>query len=365
MKNRILLASPHMGDNEIKYVQDAFDTNWIAPVGPYLSKFESSISSKTGVNNVVALQSGTAAIHLALRLLDVGKDDIVICQSLTFIGSASPILYQNATPVFIDSERDTWNMCPEALETAIKKCSKKPKAIIVVHLYGMPAKMEEIMYISEKYDIPIIEDAAEALGSSIDGKQCGSFGMFGVYSFNGNKIITTSGGGALASDNKIAIDRARFLSTQAKEDYTHYEHETYGYNYRLSNICAAIGVGQMEVLEDRIEQKRNLFNFYFTTFNLEYQIEPDGYYSNRWLVSGLLKDKQQCSDLIESLDKGNIESRPVWKPMHLQPLFKDAKYYGSDISADIFKRGVCLPSDTKLTKDDLSRIDTTLTSFFI
>ena len=351
------MSSPNMGDNEFKYVKDAFDTNWIAPVGPYLSKFESSISNKTGINNVVALQSGTAAIHLALRLLDVDKDDIVLCQSLTFIGSSAPILYQNATPVFIDSETDTWNICPEALETAIKSSPKKPKAIIVVHLYGMPAKMEELMYISEKYDIPIIEDAAEALGSHIDGKQCGSFGMFGVYSFNGNKIITTSGGGALASDNKTAIDRARFLSTQAKEDYLHYEHITVGYNYRLSNICAAIGCGQMEVLDDRIEHKRNIFNHYKLHFDAEYQNEPDGYFSNRWLSCALVDNRDS---IIKKLSDNDIESRPVWKPMHLQPLFKDAKYVGGANSEVIFNRGICLPSDTNMSREDIIKIDNVL-----
>ena len=363
--SKVWLSSPNMGDNEFKYVKDTFDTNWIAPVGPYLDKFEQGISNISGVNNTLALQSGTSAIHLALRLLEVERDDLVLCQSLTFIGSAAPILYQNATPVFIDSEGDTWNMCPEALETAIKDSPKKPKAIIVVHLYGMPAKMDEIMYLSEKYDIPIIEDAAEALGSTLHGKQCGSFGMFGVYSFNGNKIITTSGGGALISDNKIAIDRARFLSTQAREDAIHYEHETVGYNYRLSNVSAAIGCGQLEVLDQRIEMKRNIFRHYKLTFDLMYQEEQEGYFSNRWLSCGIAKDEEQRDDIIETLSRLDIESRPTWKPMHMQPLFKDAKYYGGYTSEVIFRKGICLPSDTNMEVSDIKRIDEALTKYFI
>lgn len=351
--NKIWISSPNMGDNEFKYVTDAFNTNWISPVGPYLSKFELAISNKTGVSNVVALQSGTSAIHLALRLLDINKDDVVLCQSLTFIGSVAPVLYQNATPVFIDSEMDTWNMCPEALETAIKTSSKKPKAIIVVHLYGMPAKMNEIIFLSKKYNIPIIEDAAEALGSHINNKQCGSFGMFGIYSFNGNKIITTSGGGALVSDDKTLIDKALFLSTQAKENYLHYEHVTVGYNYRLSNICASIGYGQMEILDERIKQKRNIFNYYKSSFGLEYQNEPEGYFSNRWLSCAMIDNRDL---LIQKLADNNIESRPVWKPMHLQPLFKDAKYIGGKNSEIIFNKGICLPSDTNMDKKDITRI---------
>ena len=365
MKNKIWMSSPHMGENEFKYVKDAFDTNWIAPAGPYLPKFETSICDYTKSKHSLAVTSGTAAIHLALRLLEVQQDDIVLCQSLTFIGSAVPILYEKATPVFIDSESNTWNMCPEALETAIKKCSKKPKAIIVVHLYGMPSKMEEIMSISQKYDIPIIEDAAEALGSSINGKQCGTFGEFGVYSFNGNKIITTGGGGALVSKDKEAIDQARFLSTQAKENTPHYEHITFGYNYRLSNISAAIGCGQLEVLNDRIAKKRNLFTHYKSSTNIKLQKEPKGYISNRWLICGLLDDEKQRDNLIDELAKYNIESRPVWKPMHLQPLFKGTSYYGSNISEDIFDRGICLPSDTKMVDKDIEKINEILTNFFL
>ena len=366
--NKIYLSSPSMGKNEHKYVSDVFKTNWIAPVGPYLEKFEQNISNQVGVNNVVALQSGTSAIHLALRILDIGKDDIVLCQSSTFIGSASPIIYQNATPIFVDSERDTWNICPNVLEEAIIdgiNKGNKPKAIIIVHLYGMPAKMDEIINISKKYEIPIIEDAAESLGSHIDNKQCGSFGRFGIFSFNGNKIITTSGGGALVSHNKNDTNKAKFLATQAKEKDLHYEHNTYGYNYRLSNVLAAIGCGQMEVLNQRIKQKRNIFDHYKSSFSsIKFQNEPNGYFSNRWLTCGLLKNKKQRDNLITTLSKYNIESRPLWKPMHMQPLFKTSKYYGSNISEDLFNRGICLPSDVNMTEKDLNRIDKILINFF-
>lgn len=356
MSNKIWMASPHMGDNEFKYIKDAFDTNWISPVGPYLSKFEDAICKKSKINNAVALTSGTAAIHLALKLLDIKQNDIVLCQSFTFIGSCAPILYEKATPAFVDSEPDTWNMCPSALETAIKQSPKKPKAIIVVHLYGMPAKMDDIIFLSKKYNIPIIEDAAEALGSSIGSIQCGAFGEFGVYSFNGNKIITTSGGGALISNNKEKIDKARFLSTQAKEPTLHYEHNTFGYNYRLSNVLAAIGYGQMEVLDKRIQQKRNIFNYYKSTLDITYQEEPKGFYSNRWLTCGLLDNSESKDKLIKQLSDNNIESRPLWKPMHLQPVFKGVEFYGDGICEDMFNRGICLPSDSKMSEGDLEKI---------
>ena len=358
-RKNMAFLSPY-GTEELKNVQEAFATNWVAPAGPFINQFEKNLSQYTQVKHAAVVQSGTAAIHIALRLLEVKTDDVVLCQSFTFIGSSNPITYQNAVPVFIDSEKETWNMCPEALETAIKyhlNKGKKPKAIIVVHLYGMPAKMKEIEAIAKRHEIPIIEDAAEALGSTIDGKACGSFGKFGILSFNGNKIITTSGGGALLSNDENAIAQARFLATQAKDIAPHYEHSTLGYNYRMSNISAAIGVGQLQVLEERIKARRANYNFYKELFNevegVEFLEEPQGFYSNRWLSCVLFNQAKNAllssEPFRKHLGENNIESRPLWKPMHMQPLYKDALYFGGKVSENLFQKGLCLPSGSNLT----------------
>ena len=367
MNEKIWLSSPHMGGNERKFVTEAFDSNWVAPLGPNVNGFEKDIAAFLGNDmKVPALSAGTAAIHLALILLDVKAGDEVICQSMTFSASANPIAYLGATPVFIDSETETWNMDPQFLEEAIKSGiarGKKPKAIIPVHLYGMPAKMPEIQAIAEKYEIPIIEDAAEALGSTINGRKCGTFGELGILSFNGNKIITTSGGGALVSSNEDHIKQATFLATQARDEAPHYQHSHIGYNYRLSNISAGIGRGQMEVLPDRIVQRRNNFNFYETAIGdltgVSFLNEPEGYFSNRWLTTILVDDSKTGGitreDVRLALEKENIESRPLWKPMHLQPVFKDAPYFGTKVSENLFNNGLCLPSGSNLAIDDLNR----------
>jgi dTDP-4-amino-4,6-dideoxygalactose transaminase len=374
-RERIWLSSPHMGEEELKNVQAAFATNWVAPAGPFIGKFEKELADYCGTTGASVVQSGTAAIHLALRLLNVQQEDIVLCQSFTFVGSSNPILYQKATPVFIDSEKATWNLCPQALEEAIINLvqkGKRPKAIIVVHLYGMPAKMPEIMALSQKYSIPVIEDAAEALGSSINGKACGSFGDFGVLSFNGNKIITTSGGGALLSNNIDVVAKARFLATQAKEDAPHYEHTTMGYNYRMSNIAAAIGVGQLKVLEERVAARRANHDFYQELLSgiegIRFLAEPDGFYSNRWLSCILIDPEKtsgiSCEQVRLALEKENIESRPLWKPMHMQPLFKNHKFYGTGLSEKLFEQGICLPSGSNLTPQQKERISSQLKVVF-
>jgi len=375
-KEKIYLSSPHMGGNEQVYVKEAFDSNWVAPLGPNVNGFEADLQNFTHVSHAAALSSGTAAIHLGLILLGVKPGDTVICQSMTFSASANPIAYQNAVPVFIDSEKDTWNMCPEALERAIKDLvsnGKKPKAIIPVHLYGMPAKLDEIMAIAGEYEIPVLEDAAEALGSKYKGKPCGSFGKFGVLSFNGNKIITTSGGGALVSEDEAMIKKARFLSTQARDNAPHYQHSEIGYNYRMSNISAGIGRGQMEVLLERIAARRENFKKYKEFFKsndaVTFLEEPNGdFYSNRWLTTILIDPKKSSGVTRENLriefEKENIEARPLWKPMHLQPIFEGCKYYGSDVSEKIFNDGLCLPSGSNLNDDDFERIFSTLERVF-
>lgn len=373
-KPKIYLSSPHMGEEELLNVQEAFVTNWISPAGPFIGQFENDLASYCGTAGAAAVQSGTAAIHLALRLLEIQQGDIILCQSFTFVGSSNPILYEKATPVFIDSEASTWNMCPNALEEAIvdlDKKGKRPKAIIVVHLYGMPAKMKEIMTIAHRYNILVIEDAAEAMGSSIDGKACGSFGDFGILSFNGNKIITTSGGGALLSNNLDALQKARFLATQAKDNTPHYEHTQMGYNYRMSNIAAAIGVGQLKVLDQRVEARRANHDFYQALLanveGVQFLEEPEGYFSNRWL-SCIIIDSAITSvsreDLRLALEKENIESRPLWKPMHLQPLFAHSEYYGTNISEKIFQDGICLPSGSNLNPQEKERISSQLKVVF-
>lgn len=374
MENKkIWLSSPHMGDNEFKYVTEAFDLNWIAPVGPHLNDFEINLSKISDNKHVAALGSGTSAIHLALILLGVERNDEVICSSFTFSASANPIVYQGAKPIFIDSEMDTWNMCPESLDEAIRDRIQngiKPKAIIVVHLYGMPAKMNEILNVSRRYNIPIIEDAAEGLGSTYFNKPLGSLTEFGVYSFNGNKIITTSGGGALISSDEDSIKKAKFLATQARDNAPHYEHSHIGYNYRLSNVSAAIGLGQLEVLQERVEKRREIFEYYKIELSdikeISFVEEPDGFYSNRWLTTILLSEDSNVSreDLRLNLELDNIESRPLWKPMHLQPIFSSCKYYGANNAEHLFSYGLCLPSGSNMTETDLRRIITNIKRSF-
>nr|WP_121270566.1 aminotransferase class I/II-fold pyridoxal phosphate-dependent enzyme [Pedobacter schmidteae] len=367
MNSKIWLSSPHMGGTEQKYVDDAFETNWIAPLGPHVDGFEKDLANYTKAKHVAALSSGTGAIHLALIMLGVEPGDEVICQSMTFSASANPIAYCKAMPVFIDSEEMTWNMCPDKLEQAIKDRiakGKKPKAIIPVHLYGMPAQMEKIMAIANEFEIPVIEDAAEALGSTIYGKAVGTFGLKGVLSFNGNKIITTSGGGALISNVEEYIKKSRFLATQARDAAPHYQHSEIGYNYRMSNVCAAIGRGQMEVLDAHIQLRRNNFEVYKSALKdiegITFLEEPENYFSNRWLTTLLvdpLKTKGVTrEDIRLGLEALNIESRPLWKPMHLQPIFEGSPYYGSDVSEVLFKNGLCLPSGSNLQSEDLNRV---------
>ncbi|KEY18808.1 DegT/DnrJ/EryC1/StrS family aminotransferase [Kaistella antarctica] len=367
MNKKIWLSNPHMGGGEMKYIEQAFAENWIAPLGPNVNGLEHDIQKFLEEDiHVAALSSGTAAIHLALVLLDVEAGDYVICQSLTFSASANPIVYLGAHPIFVDSEQDTWNLCPNAVEDAIKfgiSKGKKPKAIIAVSLYGMPYKADEINELSKRYDIPVIEDSAEALGSTYKGQKCGTFGDLGVLSFNGNKIITTSGGGALILKHKEFKKKAVFLSTQAKDDAPHYEHTKIGYNYRMSNICAGIGRGQMEVLLERVNQRRANHQFYKELFqdHLGFTLheEPNsGYYSNHWLSIVRLHPKAGItkSQLIQKFAKENIESRPIWKPMHLQPVFKTAPHFGSNLSEKLFNNGLCLPSGSNLTDDDRERI---------
>jgi dTDP-4-amino-4,6-dideoxygalactose transaminase len=367
-KPKIWLSSPHMGGKEIEFVQEAFDTNWISPVGPHLVAFEKELAAYCKVQDSAVLSSGTAAIHLALIMLNVGQGDEVICSSFTFSATCNPIVYQGATPVFVDSERDTWNMDPELLREAIKdrikKTQKKPKAIILVHLYGVPAKLDEILSIATEYDIPLIEDAAEALGAKYDGQQVGTFGLMGVFSFNGNKIITTSGGGALISKEKKFLDRARFLSTQARDHAPHYQHSAIGYNYRLSNVCAGVGRGQLLVLDKWVEKRRSNFEYYRSQFasvpGITFLPEPAKSHSNRWLTTILVDPLATGGATRETirleLEKDHIETRPLWKPMHMQPVFSGAPAYTNGISEFLFDRGLCLPSGSNLGLTDLTRV---------
>lgn len=368
MSKKILLASPHMSDEgyEQQFIKEAFDTNWIAPLGENVNKFEEEIANYVGVKTGAALSAGSAAIHLGLKALNVKQGDIVFCSSLTFSATCNPIIYQNATPVFIDSEYETWNMDPLALEKAFEKYPN-PKAVIVVHLYGTPAKMDEIIKICKKHNLPLIEDAAESLGSIYNGQQTGTFGEYGVFSFNGNKIITTSGGGMLVSNNEDGIKKVRFWATQSKEPVRHYEHKEIGYNYRMSNICAGIGRGQLKVLDKRIEKKTEIYNKYKNELEKVKEIKmqpiPKNTKPNHWLsVMTIDKDsKVKPLNIMETLEKENIDSRPVWKPMHLQPVFKEydfitAKNDGTSVSEDLFNRGVCLPSDTKMTEEEQERV---------
>ena len=379
-KSKIWLSSPHIGNNEFNYVNEAFETNWIAPLGPHVNAFEHALQVETKSSHAAALSSGTSALHLALILLGVKAGDIIFCQSMTFSASANPIAYQGAIPVFIDSEIDTWNMDPTLLNVALEDArqnGKLPKAIIPVHLYGMPAKMDEILSIAKKYGIPVIEDAAEALGSSFNNKPCGSFGEFGVLSFNGNKIITTSGGGALISDNAEMIEKARFLATQARDPAPHYQHSEIGYNYRMSNVLAGIGRGQLEVLNDRVAARRNNFESYKqyfskhnnTEFNIQFQEEPHGYYSNRWLTC-ILADPKSNKGLTReeirlAMEAENIETRPLWKPMHQQPVFASSKNYLNGVSDKLFENGLCFPSGSNLTEEEFERIFNCLDKIFL
>ena len=362
---KIWLSPPHISDSEQKYVDEAFSQNWIAPAGPHLDRFEKEISNISSNYSVAALASGTAAIHLALILLDVKQNDFVICSSFTFSASVNPIIYQKAKPVFIDSETETWNMDPILLDKAIKACIKKgnkPKAIILVHLYGFPAKINEIMEISNKYDIPVIEDAAEAIGSKYNNQPLGTFGEIGIFSFNGNKIITTSSGGAIISKNKNYIEKAKFLSTQARDNFPHYEHSEIGYNYRMSNVCAAIGIGQIEVLESRVEKRRHIYNYYRKNLSsipfISFVEDIEEFYSNRWLTTILISNKSEINreDIRLELLKNNIESRPLWKPMHLQPVFNSYNSFNNGVSKDFFERGLCLPSGSSMNEKDLQRV---------
>lgn len=376
MSQKIWLSSPHMGGNEQKYINEAFNENWVAPLGPNVNGFEEDLEKFLGKEvQVAALSAGTAAIHLALIESGVQHGDEVICQSMTFSASANPIAYCGATPVFIDSEAETWNLCPKALREAIENRmlkGKKPKAIIVVHLYGMPAKMDEIVAIANEYRITIIEDAAEALGSTYKGQACGTFGRFGILSFNGNKIITTSGGGALVSHTKEDKDKIVFLSTQARDNAPHYQHSHIGFNYRMSNIVAGIGRGQMEVLKDRVEARRAMHDFYVNLFKdidgVEVFSEPNSdFYSNHWLSAIIVNPEitgKTREDLRLAFLEDNIESRPLWKPMHLQPVFSGAPYYGTNVSEKLFDDGLCLPSGSNLTDEERLRIENVITKFF-
>jgi dTDP-4-amino-4,6-dideoxygalactose transaminase len=368
MNQKIWLSSPHMSGEEMKFINEAFATNWIAPLGPNVDKFEKELAKYLSVKSCAALSSGSAAIHLALIVLGVKPGDEVLCSSFTFAASANPIVYLGATPVFIDSEPETWNMDPVLLEEAIKdriKIGKKPKAIILVHLYGMPAKVDEIVTIATKYSIPIIEDAAEAIGSEYNGKKCGSFGEISILSFNGNKIITTAGGGAIVSNNREYVDHARFLSTQAADKAVHYQHSQIGYNYRLSNILAGIGLGQLEVLESRVERRRKIFSNYVDALSafegIKFHKEPsDNYKSNRWLTTIVIDPDYTNGitreDIRLGLEKENIESRPLWKPLHIQPVFLSCPSYINDVSYNLFVSGLCLPSGSNLSDDDFNRI---------
>ncbi len=361
---KIWLSSPHMGGNEQFYVKEAFDTNWIAPLGPNVNLFEKAIEDYIESEvHVAALSSGTGAIHLALDILGVSRGDEVICQSFTFSASANPILYLGATPVFVDSEKDTWNISPYLLEKAIINriaLGKKPKAIVAVHLYGMPYKIDEVWEIALKYHIPVIEDSAEALGSTYKNVKCGSFGDIGILSFNGNKIITTSGGGALVTKNEDIKNKAVFLATQARDNAPHYQHSNIGYNYRMSNVLAGIGRGQMEVLDDRVSARRANFEFYRNNLSdieeIEFLIEPVGHYSNRWLTCILTPSYEAREKIRLALIEDDIESRPLWKPMHLQPIFKEYPNFSDGTSEDLFERGLCLPSGSNLKEEDLERI---------
>ncbi|MYL30773.1 aminotransferase class I/II-fold pyridoxal phosphate-dependent enzyme [Halobacillus halophilus] len=361
MGDRIFLSSPHMSEEgyEQKYVQEAFDTNWIAPLGTNVNEFENELAAKVGSKSAAALSSGTAAIHLALKAASVEEGDVVFCPTLTFSATANPIIYQGATPVFIDSNYETWNMCPVALEEAFQKYPQV-KAVIVVHLYGLSADMDSIMDLCKEYNVTIIEDAAESLGGYYKGQHTGTFGDYGIFSFNGNKIITTSGGGMLVSHNEEMIEKARFWATQSRDQARHYQHSELGFNYRMSNVVAGIGRGQLKVLGERVEKKKNIYEFYNRELGklegIEFMPINEWDKPNYWLSSLTLKGEVRPIDVMKALEEENIESRPIWKPMHLQPFFQKYDFIGTGISEKLFENGVCLPSDTKMTEEDLQRI---------
>lgn len=364
-KTRIYLSSPHMSDEgyEQQFIQEAFDTNWIAPLGKNVNEFEKELAQKVEIKAAAALTSGTAAIHMALKAAGVGEGDIVFCPTLTFSATANPIIYQNAKPVFIDSDYETWNMSPKALEEAFKKYPNV-KAVIVVHLYGLSADMDKIMEICQKHNVTLIEDAAESLGTYYKGKHTGTFGDYGIFSFNGNKIITTSGGGMLVSNNEERIEKVRFWATQARDQARHYQHSEIGYNYRMSNVVAGIGRGQLKVLDKRVEKKRYIFDFYRRELGqlegVQFMPVNDWNEPNFWLSCITLNGKVRPLQIMEALDNENIESRPIWKPMHLQPVFEKYDYIGTNVSETIFENGICLPSDTKMTDEDLNRVVETI-----
>ena len=360
MTKRIYLSSPHMSDEgyEMEYIKQAFDTNWIAPLGENVDEFEKEFAARVGAKSAVALSSGTAAIHMALKAAGVGEGDIVFCQDLTFSATANPIIYERAVPVFIDSDYETWNMSPKALERAFNKYI--PKAVLVLHLYGLSEDMDRIVELCKEHNVPLIEDAAESLGTLYKGKYTGTIGDYGIFSFNGNKIITTSGGGMLVSDNEEKIKKVRFWATQARDPARHYQHSELGFNYRMSNVIAGIGRGQLKVLDQRLAKKKYIFEFYKRELEgLEgVQMMPinDWNRPNYWLSCITLDGRVRPLDIIEALERENIESRPVWKPMHIQPFYKEYDYIGGDVSEKIFENGVCLPSDTKMTNEDLDRV---------
>lgn len=361
MEKRIFLASPHMSDEgyEMEYIQEAFDANWISPLGKNVNEFEKELARKVGSEHAVALSSGTAAIHMALKAAGVGEGDIVFCQSLTFSATANPIIYQNAIPVFVDSDYETWNMCPNALEVAFEKYPNV-KAVIVVHLYGLSADMDKIVELCKKHNVTLIEDAAESLGTIYKGKHTGNFGDYGIFSFNGNKIITTSGGGMLVSDSEERIAKVRFWATQSRDQARHYQHSELGFNYRMSNVVAGIGRGQLKVLDKRVEKKKYIFEFYKRELDkldgIEFMPINEWNEPNYWLSCITLSGKVRPIDIMEALEKENIESRPIWKPMHMQPFFEKYDYVGRDVAEKLFKNGACLPSDTKMRDEELERI---------
>lgn len=370
VKERIFLSSPHMSDEgyEMQYVKEAFDTNWIAPLGENVNGFERELAEKVGSKSAAALSSGTAAIHLALKAAGVGEGDIVFCPTLTFSATANPIIYQNAIPVFIDSDYETWNMSPKALEEAFEKYPEV-KAVLVVHLYGLSADMDKIMEICKNHNVSVIEDAAESLGTYYKGKHTGTFGDYGIFSFNGNKIITTSGGGMLVSNNEERIAKARFWATQSRDQVRHYQHSELGFNYRMSNVVAGIGRGQLRVLDQRVAKKNYIFEFYKRELGglegIEFMPNNEWDEPNYWLSSITLSDKVRPIDIFDALEAENIESRPVWKPMHMQPFFEKFDFVGEGVSEKLFENGVCLPSDTKMTDEDLERVVKTIKGLWL
>ncbi|KAB8133394.1 aminotransferase class I/II-fold pyridoxal phosphate-dependent enzyme [Gracilibacillus oryzae] len=370
VKERIFLSSPHMSEEgyEMQYVQEAFDTNWIAPLGENVNEFERELAAKVGSKSAAALSSGTGAIHLALRAAGVGEGDIVFCPTLTFSATANPIIYQHAVPVFIDSNYETWNMCPQALEEAFEKFPEV-KAVIVVHLYGLSADMDKIMEICREHDVVVIEDAAESLGGYYKGQHTGTFGDYGIYSFNGNKIITTSGGGMLVSNNEEKVAKVRFWATQSRDQARHYQHSELGFNYRMSNVVAGIGRGQLKVLDKRVEKKKYIFEYYKRELcelgGVEFMPVNEWDEPNYWLSSLTLRSNVRPIDVMEALEKENIESRPIWKPMHLQPFFENYAFVGTGVSENLFENGLCLPSDTKMTDEDLQRVVETIKGLWL